>query len=213
VTHDKVAEHILNLRNTCYSACESKVEDFLGQDVYPRLLGRMLSQFATVPNSGKKCDEFIDEIPTETTIGERKFLFNFFAHIWKGNYHVLEIGSFLGGSTRAIASGMQVNPSRLDRSKLHTFDKFENYYKPDQLLNFLSPLFDSGALKEEARDQIKHSSDFMNVFRLIHREHEYYPIIKQERCASGPGRGHGEFRKHFQATPGFDARRCLRGRM
>jgi len=173
VTNDRVAELILNFRNTCYSACESKFEDFVGQDIYPRLLGRMLSQFAAAPNNGKKYDKFIDEIPTETTIGERKFLF--------GNYHVLEIGSFLGGSTRAIASGMQVNPSRLDRSKLHTFDKFDNYYKPEQLLNFLSPLFDSGALKEEARDQIKHSSDFMNVFRLIHREHEYYPIIKQKR--------------------------------
>ena len=181
MTNDRVAELILNFRNTCYSACESKFEDFVGQDIYPRLLGRMLSQFAAAPNNGKKYDKFIDEIPTETTIGERKFLFSFFAHIWKGNYHVLEIGSFLGGSTRAIASGMQVNPSRLDRSKLHTFDKFDNYYKPEQLLNFLSPLFDSGALKEEARDQIKHSSDFMNVFRLIHREHEYYPIIKQKR--------------------------------
>jgi len=141
----------------------------------------MLSKFATAPNNGKKYDKFIDEIPTETTMGERKFLFNFFAQIWRGHYHVLEIGSFLGGSTRAIASGMQVNPNRLDRTKLHTFDKFDNYYKPDQLLNFLSPLFESGALKEEAGEQIKHSSDFMNVFRLIHREHEYYHLIKQKR--------------------------------
>ncbi len=110
MTNDRVAELILNLRNTCYSACESKFEDFLGQDIYPRLLGRMLSKFATAPNNGKKYDKFIDEIPTETTIGERKFLFNFFAQIWRGEYHILEIGSFLGGSTRAICVGDASQP-------------------------------------------------------------------------------------------------------
>lgn len=104
VTNDRVAELLLNIRKTCYSGCESKFEDFLGPDIYPRLLGRMLSLFAAGPNKGKKYDQFFDEIPTETTLGERKFLFNFFAQIWKGHYHVLEIGSFLGGSTRAIAS-------------------------------------------------------------------------------------------------------------
>jgi len=181
VTNGSVAEHLLDFRNSCYSGCESKFEDLLGQDIYPRLLGRLLSQFAIAPNSGKKYEKFIDEIPTETTIGERKFLFNFFAQIWKGHYQVLEIGSFLGGSTRAIASGMQVNPNRLDRSKLHTFDKFENYYNPDRLLSFLAPLFENGSLKEEVCEQIKRSSDFLDIFRLIHQEHEYYPLIKQKR--------------------------------
>jgi len=180
VTNDRVAELLLNIRKTCYSGCESKFEDFLGPDIYPRLLGRMLSLFAAGPK-GKKYDQFLDEIPTETTLGERKFLFNFFAQIWKGHYHVLEIGSFLGGSTRAIASGMQVNPNRLDRSKLHTFDKFKNYYKPERLLNFLAPLFENGSLKEEDCEQLKRSSDFLDIFRLIHREHEYYPLIKQKR--------------------------------
>jgi len=63
VRNDRVAALLINFRKTCYSGCESKFEDFLGPDIYPRLLGRMLSLFAAGPDKGKKYDQFLDEIP------------------------------------------------------------------------------------------------------------------------------------------------------
>lgn len=61
VRNDRVAELLLNFRKTCYAGCESKFEDFLGPDIYPRLLGRMLSLFAAGPNKANKYDPFLDE--------------------------------------------------------------------------------------------------------------------------------------------------------
>jgi len=37
----------------------------------------------------------LDEIPSETSSAERRFLYNFFRKIWTGNKNVLEIGPFL----------------------------------------------------------------------------------------------------------------------
>ena len=39
---------------------------------------------------------FLSEIPSETSIGERKFLYNFFKRDWNGVSNVVEIGPFLG---------------------------------------------------------------------------------------------------------------------
>src|SRR5688500_7215482 len=41
----------------------------------------------------------LDAIPSETTPGERRFLYHFFSEMWKGQGHVLEVGPFLGGTT------------------------------------------------------------------------------------------------------------------
>ncbi|MFQ5674441.1 MAG: class I SAM-dependent methyltransferase [bacterium] len=180
MSDESISEILLNFRNTCYTAFGSKVEDLVGRDIYPRLLGRMLS-LSALSGEGKKYDQFLDEIPTETTIGERKFLFNFFAHLWGGHYHVLEIGPFLGGSTRAMAAGMHLNPNRLERCRLYTYDKFTDYYNPQRLLEFLSPLFEKGVLQDEVRSQIEQSADFQSIFSLIHKGHDYYRLIKHEQ--------------------------------
>jgi len=69
-----------------------KLDDFIGYDIFPAFLGRMLSlTLEGTAANGRKLEELIAEIPTETTTGERRFLFNFFKEIWSGNYHVLEI--------------------------------------------------------------------------------------------------------------------------
>ena len=68
----------------------------------------------------------IDKIPTQTTRREREFLFNFFANQWSGTGDVVEVGPFLGGTTRMIALGMISNP-RFGNDSLHTFDKFDGY--------------------------------------------------------------------------------------
>ncbi len=113
---------------------------------------------------GTKIEDLITGIPSETSIGERRFLFNFFKEIWSGNYHVLEIGPFLGGSTRAIALGMEANSNKLDRVKLYTYDKFSDYYNPERLENVLRPLLKKGSLNCLTRAEILQSSQFRTIF-------------------------------------------------
>ncbi|MFQ5652745.1 MAG: hypothetical protein ACE5IY_22660 [bacterium] len=178
-THKDLARHLLLAREVALSACATEFEDLIGADLYPRWLGRSLSMLVEGHDStGRTYEQFLTEIPTETSVGERKFLFNFFRHLWPGLYHVLEIGPFVGGSTRAMALGMLLNPNRLERCKLYTFDKFDDYYNPDRLLSFLAPLFESGVLDDKAKEHIKQTTDFQTIFRLIHEPHEYYPLVQ-----------------------------------
>lgn len=79
LSDEQLSKLLLDARTLGFSACATQFEDLLGRDLYPRLLGRLLSWFvADSDNNGRKCEELISEIPTETTIGERRFLFNFF---------------------------------------------------------------------------------------------------------------------------------------
>lgn len=86
------------------------------------------------------------EIPSETSLAERLFLFKFFSQIWDGQSSVVEIGPFFGGTTRAIAMGMREKLSRDPKTKLHTFDLFESYYSADSLMLMLKPMVDAAIL-------------------------------------------------------------------
>ena len=154
------------------------VSGLMGNDVFPRLLGRLLSFRVNNPTHADQ----LNEIPSETSESERRFLYNFFANIWLGQGHVLEIGPFLGGSTRAIAMGMLSNPKRQPHCKLYTFDKFADYYGSENLLLLLDPLFKRGVLKEEMRETIRRSTNFKRIFNMIHENQEYFPflMVKEE---------------------------------
>jgi hypothetical protein len=54
---------------------------------------------------------------------ERHYLYWLGSRIWTGVGHVVEIGPWLGGSTAALAAGMEANPVQTDR-RLHAFDNF-----------------------------------------------------------------------------------------
>lgn len=156
-----------------------QLDDFIGYDIFPTYLGRMLSLTVEGENTdGQKHEDLIAEIPTETTTGERRFLFNFFKEVWSGNYSVLEIGPFLGGSTRAMALGMEANPNKLERAKLFTFDKFSDYYNPERLGNVLKPLLENGSLNGLTRDEILQSSQFLNVFKTLHKNYSYSKFVQ-----------------------------------
>lgn len=92
----------------------------------------------------KPLAEFLSEIPSETSIAERQLLFNLFAQRWDGHGAVVEIGPFLGGTTRAIASGMGHNLARSETALLHTFDRFDAYYSAEQLRQTIEPLVKNG---------------------------------------------------------------------
>jgi hypothetical protein len=111
-------------------------------------------------------------------VGERVLLYNLLARVWSGQGNVLEIGPFLGGTTRAMALGMLQNPKRDPGARLYTYDKFEKYYNREELLSALDHLFQKGILPEEVKDQIRRSDNFLEIFQLLHKDREYYPLIR-----------------------------------
>lgn len=117
------------------------------------------------------------EIPSETTLAERCLLYHFFSTIWDGCGTVVEIGPFMGGTTRAIALGMRENIHYTD-NELLTYDKFTGYYDGERLVAYLKPLLDSGVLDEKTRRGILDSTDFLTAFNLIHEKQDYFDMIR-----------------------------------
>ena len=124
----------------------------------------------------------LDQIPSETTKAERRFLYHFFRGFWSGRKDVLEIGPFLGGTTRAIAMGMAENRNRAPGVRLRTYDRFRHYGAGQYLMDFLAPLFAKGILDEADRRAIAETSDFEAVFRRLHRDQPYAELID---CVNG----------------------------
>ncbi|HMO18060.1 MAG TPA: hypothetical protein PKA63_07515 [Oligoflexia bacterium] len=150
----------------------------VGDDKLPGLLGRLLS----VSVDDDIIEKRLREIPSETTIEERRFLYNFFRYLWFGTGDVLEIGPFLGGTTRAIALGMLNNPAfSISKHKFLTYDQFSAYYTGESFASFLLPLFESGALPASLYDELKNETtetrEFFEIFKLIHNNQDYYSLI------------------------------------
>lgn len=118
----------------------------------------------------------LNEIPSEASVAEKKFLYRFFASTWSGRGVVFEIGPFLGGTSRAIAMGMQENPRCSDGAMLRTYDRFSDYHG-EGLESILKPLFDSGVLTEAQRHDIVDSGSFMKAYQEIHKSHAYSKLI------------------------------------
>src|SRR5688500_100370 len=92
------------------------------------------------PISDTERNAFLTGIPSETTIAERVYLYRYFQGLWGGQGKVIEIGPFLGGTTRAIAWGMSRNPRLSPDARLHTFDRFGEYYSPAQKRSLIEPM-------------------------------------------------------------------------
>ncbi len=120
----------------------------------------------------------LDEIPSETSPAERRLLYSFFAQFWAGQQNVCEIGSFLGGTTRAIALGMMANPQRQPSCQLQTFDRFQHYYSQAQLIDLLEPLFQSGCLSASLKTALEGSDSFLAIFQALHQGRSYSALIQ-----------------------------------
>jgi len=119
----------------------------------------------------------LDEIPSETSPAERRFLYRYFSMLWGGDDDVIEIGPFLGGTTRAIALGMCANPLASARAKLYTYDRFHGYYDMHRLKQCLAPLIAYGPLEQSDLIALNDAAEFMDIFRKIHAPHDYYERI------------------------------------
>lgn len=123
----------------------------------------------------------LEEIPSETTLAERQLLYSFFSQVWSGRHHVCEIGSFLGGTSRAIAMGMLDHPSLQSDAKLYTYDRFENYYTSDRLIEYLQPLIQQGTLDRDTLENVADNANFLPIFEAIHAKQPYSSLIVANR--------------------------------
>jgi hypothetical protein len=180
MTQDNAEGVLFSFRKQINELQKSELSNVYGNDIFPAVLGRVYSLMAgdTIAED-ENISARLNNIHTETTQGERKFLFNFFKYLWKGDEHVLEIGPFLGGTTRAIAMGMMQNIQRREHTKIFTYDKFKDYYESNQLINALKPAFDSGLFSQEIKVKMQKSTNFLEIFRLFHQSQDYYKIINE----------------------------------
>lgn len=149
-----------------------------GAPHYPSFLGRNLAIMCGASSEDDQLlTHYLSQFPTETSLGERKLLYNFFQAFWDGTQNVLEVGPFLGGTSRAMAMGMLHNSSRRDEVRLLTYDKFRDYYEPRRLIETLQPLFQDGTLDDAARQAIENANSFKEVYDLIHAGQEYSDLI------------------------------------
>ncbi len=154
------------------------IGQLFGDAHYPSFLGRSLAMMVgATAGDDETLTKYLSQFPTETTLGERKLLFNFFLNFWDGKENVLEVGPFLGGTSRAIAMGMLHSQNREEGKKLYTYDKFRDYYDTERLLKTLAPLFETGVLNDTAFKAIKESNSFKEVYELLHSNQDYSDLI------------------------------------
>jgi hypothetical protein len=118
-------------------------------------------------------DPFLDELPSETTPGERDLLLKFFRDDWSGTGTVVELGPFLGGTTRAIALGMAANPRLAADAALHTFDRFDEYHSATELRKAVEPLVQRGVFTAAVADDLCRDANFERLFHALHSPHAY----------------------------------------
>jgi SAM-dependent methyltransferase len=124
-----------------------------------------------------RVEKFLNEIPSETSLAERKYLFNLFANQWDGQGTIVEVGPFLGGTTRAIAAGMAANTRRSLRAALHTFDRFDDYYSAERLRTTIEPMVRGGSFTAGQADDLCRGADFERLFAAIHSPHDYGRLV------------------------------------
>lgn len=149
------------------------LSEVLGEDVFPKAFGRILSRL----DDDSILSSRLDSIPSETSPSERRFLFNFIKYFWDGKTDILEIGPFLGGTTRAIAMGMMQNPKRQPGTLLNTYDKFDDYYTPESLREITDSLFQKGEIPSETRDNLFSTQQFSDLFCAIHSNKNYSKVL------------------------------------
>jgi len=178
MSNSQIEKNLNDFRFNINAIATMGMGQLFGQAHFPRFLGRSLAMMC---GSNTKDDEtmnrYLSLLPSETTLGERKLLFNFFLNFWDGQKDVLEVGPFLGGTSRAIAMGMRRNPKRQENRKLYTYDKFREYYKPNQLLETLAPMFQAGVLDDTARQAVMQSSSFKEVYEMLHAGQDYSDLV------------------------------------
>lgn len=158
---------------------EPIIRQSISREAYAKVFGCLFSGIID-----PKLESELSTIPGEVSVREKAFLFNFLATVWSGKNHVIELGPFLGSSTKAIALGMLSNPRRSEKAKIFTYDRFGAYFEAKRLLETLDPLFARGILSPATKTKLQESNglpDFYDIFIEIHRREPYFPILEVNR--------------------------------
>jgi hypothetical protein len=123
-------------------------------------------------------DAFLNQIPSETSVAERRYLFDYFSGQWNGQGTVVELGPFLGGTTRAIAWGMSCNPRLAPGAGLDTLDRFDLYYSAQQLRQTIEPLVQCGVFATQQANDLCREASFEHLFNAIHSPHDYNRLVR-----------------------------------
>ncbi len=176
--NSNIEKNLNEFRRNVHIIQATGLGQLFGPGHFPSFLGRSLAMMVgQTADDDDFLTQFLSAFPTETTLGERKFLFNFFLNFWDGQHDVLEVGPFLGGTSRAIAMGMLHSRNRQEGKKLYTYDKFKDYHQPEALLETLAPMFEAGTLAESVRETVLQSSSFKEVFEHLHRGRDYSDLL------------------------------------
>ncbi len=73
--------------------------------------------------------------------------------------------------------GMLSN-SRRTNGKLYSFDRFQDYFEVDRLRKYLKPIIESGILKEKDLEHLGERARFIEIFKMIHHNYDYYKCIE-----------------------------------
>jgi len=154
------------------------LEDALPEPLLTNALGiKLLGQLL-----GKSVDDEADEAAlsqfrSETSIEERRLFYNLMRFFWSGEGDVLEIGPFLGGTTRALALGMLRSGRLAPPRKLYTYDRFCAYYSPEELSKIVKPLVADGLVPASVMHGLQGSTQFLDVFKALHRNTRYAAFL------------------------------------
>lgn len=118
------------------------------------------------------------EIPSATTYAERQLALHYLAAIWDGTGNVFENGPLLGGSTRALALGMQYNEKREKDSLLWTYDWFSLNQPLDLPDDVWDILIADGLLTREEVDSAHRGGTFLGLFESLHKDESYASLLR-----------------------------------
>lgn len=112
-------------------------------------------------------ESFFSEIPSEVSMQEKYFLY-WLAREWTKEGLIVEIGPFLGSTTRALAQG--VFDSGDTTKKVITIDRFGNYYNSD--------IMASKGVYDCTLDETTNMPNFFNSFLKYHQDKSYFSCIE-----------------------------------
>jgi hypothetical protein len=140
----------------------------------------MTSQQMTDIEVAPDIEVALKQLPTATTLNERKLAFHYAANIWDGQTDVFENGPLLGGITRALAIGMYVNERRRPDARLRTYDWFSLRVGVDLPEGTWRRLVEFGYLTNEQVKAAHAAGTFKPLFEALHSGCDYWPLVQSE---------------------------------
>jgi SAM-dependent methyltransferase/predicted O-methyltransferase YrrM len=133
--------------------------------------------------------ELLNQIHSETTERERRFLHNFMRDVWHGDGVVLEVGTYLGGTTRCLGLGMTGNQQGEFR-KFVSCDRFEGYHDPKRLVEETRPLWENLKESQTVLAELREGR-WYSLFRRCHEPSVYgeFLTIVEASLPDRPGEG------------------------